>query len=109
MLVLRSLPDVEVAATKLERHRHRVLLLIEIGAGQVQMHAVRPELARAARNEPKTELRVLARQKRPGGVLDDLPAEQSRPELRRASRVVRLEAQCLQSRTHRQTVDTVPA
>ncbi|GAA4578855.1 hypothetical protein GCM10023176_55550 [Micromonospora coerulea] len=109
MLVLGSLPNVEVAATKLQRHRHRVLLVVEIGAGQVQVHAVRSESARAARNEPKTELCVLARQKRTGGILDDLPAEQSGPELRRTSRVVRLEGQCQQSRMHHRTVDTAPA
>jgi hypothetical protein len=109
VLVLGPLPDVEVAATKLERHRHRAFLLIEIGAGQVRVHAVRSELARAPPNEPKTELSVRTRQKHPGAVLDDLPAEQSAPEPRRTTRVVGLEAHCHQSRVHHQTVDTAPA
>jgi hypothetical protein len=106
---LRSLSHVEMAATKLQRRRHGVLLIVEIGAGQVQVHAAGSELAGAARNEPETELGVLARQKHTHGILDDLPAEQSGPEPRRTSRVVRLEGHRQQSRTHHQTVDTAPA
>jgi hypothetical protein len=83
-----------------------VLLVGAAGAGQVKVHAVRPHLLRAARDEPEAELGVLARQERTTGVLDDLPAEHAGPELRQASRVVRIEGHRQQPREHHRTVDT---
>jgi len=59
--VLGSLPDVDVAGTEPDRRGHRVPLVVEVGAGQVQVHPVRAELAGAARYEPQAELGVPAR------------------------------------------------
>ena len=106
MALLGALPDVEVAGAEPQRRRHPVLLVGGAGAGQVKVHAVRPRLLRAARNEPEAELCVVAGQERTPGVLDDLPAEQTGPELRQASRVARIEGHRQHSREHHRTVDT---
>ena len=89
MPLLGALPDVDVAGAELQRRRHRLLLVGGAGAGQVEVYAVRPHLLRAARDEPKAELRVVAGQNRTIDVLDDLSAEHTGPELRDTSRVVR--------------------
>ncbi|GAB3332733.1 hypothetical protein GCM10027452_06100 [Micromonospora halotolerans] len=106
MPLLGALPDVEVAAAELQRRRHRVLLIVGPGAGQVEVDAVRPHLLRVARDEPEADLRVIAGQEHSTGVLDDLPAEQPGPEPRQASRIVRIEGHRQRSRKHPCTVET---
>jgi hypothetical protein len=83
-----------------------VLLVGEAGTGQVKVHAVRPHLLGIARDEPEAELSILAGQEYTTCVLHDLPVEHAGPELRQASRVVRIEAHRQQSRKHHRTVDT---
>ena len=89
--LLGALPDVEMAGTEPQRRRHRLLLVVGAGAGEVEVNAVRSRLLRLARDEPEAELRVVTGQERTTGVLDDFPAEDPRPELRQTSGVVRVE------------------
>lgn len=88
MSFLGALSDVEVAGADPQRICHRVLLVRWAGAGEVEMHAVRPHLVRVAGNEPEAELGVVAGHERPTGYLDSVTVEQSRPELRQLSGVL---------------------
>ncbi|BFU43131.1 hypothetical protein KRMM14A1004_13680 [Krasilnikovia sp. MM14-A1004] len=91
MTLLGALPDVEVASAEPQRRLDRVLLVDVAGAGQVEVHGVQPPLLRMARDESEAQLGILAVQERTTGVLADLPAEQTGPELGQASHVVRIE------------------
>ncbi len=62
-------------------------------------------LVRQAPDEPEAKLRVLAGQERTTGVLDQGAPEHAGPELRQASRIVRIEGRFQHSRDHQRTVD----
>ena len=97
MPLLRELTDVEVAGAELEGRRDGVLLVVGGGAGEVEVHPVAADLLRVRRDEPEAHLGVVARQQGAAGLLDHLPTEQARPELRQPGGVVRVEGQRQQS------------
>ncbi|GHJ56351.1 hypothetical protein Nm8I071_56580 [Nonomuraea sp. TT08I-71] len=104
MPLLGALPNVEVTSAEPQRRRHRLLLVVKAGAGQMEMHAVRPHHLRAATGEPETELGSVSRQEHTTGVLEDLPAEYAGPELRHAVRIARIQRHREKSRAHRPTL-----
>ncbi len=105
MSFLGALSDVEVAGADPQRICHCLLLVRWTGAGEVEMHAVRPHLLRAAGDEPEAELRVVAGHERPTGDLNSVTVEQSRPEPRQLSGVLGVTGQSQQLRGHPRTLD----
>ena len=108
VILLRELPDVEVAAAEPQRRLDRVPLVLEGGAGQVEVEAVRSGLLRGGRDEPQPDLRVVTRQQSAAGLADDLSAEHAGPERRQDGRVVGVEAHRHQSQGHASHVGTTP-
>ena len=88
--LLGPLPDVDVPAPQLEGTRHRALLVLGGGAGQVGMHLVRDDFGSAVGGEADQEPGVVGRQQRDpaAGVVGGLPAEQPAPEAREPGRRV---------------------
>src|SRR5215212_6190763 len=64
MALLRALTDVDVPGAEFERPRHRLLLVLEGRARQVDMHLVLVGFLLLRREEPDPEPRVIARQER---------------------------------------------
>ena len=73
---------------ELERPGHRLLLVVEGRARQVEVHLVRAGLRLLGREEPDPEPGVVVRQERDAvvGVVDHLPAQDAGPEAARDRR-----------------------
>ena len=101
MLLLRELPDVEVPAAELECPGHRVLLVLEGCAGQVEMDLVRDDVYLLRGQEADPEPGVVARQER-GAVsaIDHLPAQDTGPECRETQWVERIETDRVEVAAH---------
>ncbi len=102
MTLLRELTDVEVPAAEPERPGHRLLLVLEGGARQVEVHLVRAGLLLLGRLEPDAEPGAITRQERDavGGVVGHLPAQDAGPERRETVRVVGVDAERDEVRGH---------
>src|SRR5262249_53608830 len=95
MTLLRALADVDVPGAESERPRHRLLLVIEGRARQIEVHLVLADLLLLSRKKSDPEPGVIARQKRNAvlGVVGHLPAQDAGPEAGETERVVRIEAE----------------
>src|SRR5215510_7294403 len=95
MSLLRALTDVDVPGPKSERPRHRVLLVLEGRARQIEVHLVLADLLPRSWKKSDPEPGVIARQERNAvlGVVGHLPAQDAAPEARETERVVRIEAE----------------
>jgi hypothetical protein len=102
MTLLRELADVDVTGPESERPRHRLLLLLEAPARQIEVHLVRAGLLLLGRKEPEPEPGVIARQDREAVVGDvgHLPAQHTGPESREPERGVRIEGEREEVRGH---------
>ena len=102
MTLLRALTDVDVPGAESERPRHRLLLVIEGRARQIEVHLVRAGLLLLGRKKSDPEPGVIARQERDAveGVVGHLPAQDAGPEARETERVVRIEAEREEVRSH---------
>ena len=102
MILLRELTDVDVPGAEPERPRHRLLLVLEGRARQVEVHLVLAGLLLLGRQEPDPEPGVVTRQERDAvvGVVGRLPAQDAGPEARETERVVRVEAERDELRGH---------
>ena len=102
MALLRALTDVDVPGAESERPRHRLLLVLEGRARQVEVHLVLAGLLLLGRKKSDPEPGVIARQERDAvvGVVGHLPAQDAGPEARETERVVRIEAERDEVRSH---------
>ena len=102
MTLLRALADVDVPGAEAERPCHRLLLVLQGRAGQMEVPLVQAGLLLLGWKEPEPEPRVIARHERNAtvGVLGHLPAEHAAPEARQTKRVVRIEADCQELTSH---------
>src|SRR6266511_3016113 len=102
--LLRALTDVDVPGAESERPRHRLLLVLEGRARQIEVHLVRAGLLLLGRQKSDPEPSVTARQEcdAVAGVVGQLPVQDAGPEARETQRVVRIEA-------HREEVSSHPA
>ena len=105
MPLVGVLTDIEVTTAELERLRHRPLLVVVAGAGQVKMHAVRSDPFSTTGSESEAELGGVAGQHHANSGLYDLPNEHGGPELRYTSRLVRVEGHGHQARGHGATIE----
>jgi hypothetical protein len=88
------LADVEMPAAECERPRHRLPLVVEGGAGQIEVHLVGARLRLLGRQKPDPEPGVIARQQRKAvGAVVRLPAQDAAPEVCEQARVVGIEAE----------------
>jgi hypothetical protein len=92
--LLRELTDIDVPGAQCQRSRHRLLLVLERRARQVQVHLVPAGPRLLGRLEPDPEARVIARKKCDAGMLvglvGELPAQDPAPEAREPERVGRI-------------------
>src|SRR3954463_9176571 len=95
MALLWPLTDVDVPGAQSERPRHRVLLVLEGRARQIEVHPVLAGLLLPSREKSDPEAGVIARQERDAvvGLVGRLPAQDAGPEARQTERVVRIEAE----------------
>ena len=95
VLLLGQLPDVKVVRAESERLRHRRRLVLEGGAGQVEVHRVQAGLGLRAGDEPQPEAGVGGRQQLDAVavVVAQLAGEELAPEARDAPRVAGVEAE----------------
>lgn len=90
----------EVSSAKLEGRCDSGLLVGVAGAGQVEVQPVRTDLLSLAQDEPQADLGVVPRQQRTARFVDDFPPEDTTPEARQTSRVVRIEGHSQQTAGH---------
>src|SRR6266498_4234428 len=102
MTFLRALTDVDVSGAESERLRHRLLLVLEGHARQIEVHLVGAGLLLQGRDKPDPEPGVIARQEGDAvvGIVGHLPAQDAGPEARETERVVRIEAERKKVRSH---------
>ena len=95
MTLLRALTNVDVPGAESERPRHRLLLVLEGRARQIEVHLVLAGLLLLGWKKSDPEPGVIARQERNAvvGVVGHLPAQDAGPEARETERVVRIEAE----------------
>src|SRR5262245_19671377 len=95
MTLFRALTDVDVPGAESERPRHRLLLVLEGRARQIEVHLVLAGLLLLSWQKSDPEPGVTARQKRNAvlRVVGHLPAEDAGPEARETEGVVRVEAE----------------
>src|SRR5215475_13397838 len=95
MTLLRTLANVDVPGAERERPRHRLLLVLERRARQIEVHLVLASLLLLRWKKPNPEPGVIARQERNAvlGVVGHLPAQDASPEACETERVVRIEAE----------------
>ena len=103
MTLLRALADVDVPGAESERPRHRLLLVLEGIARQMEVPLVQAGLLLLGWKKSKTEPGVIAWQERDVvvGVVGYLPAEHAAPEPCQTKWVVRIEANCQKLTSHR--------
>ena len=106
MTLLRALTDVDVPGDESERPRHRLLLVIQGCACQIEVHLVRAGLLLPGRKKSDPEPGVVARQERDAavGIVSHLPAQDAGPEARQTERIVRIEAERVNVRSHPATL-----
>jgi len=78
MPLLRALPDIDVPSAKSERFRHRLLLVLQGRARQIEVHPVLAGLLVLAQEKSDPEPGVIARQERDAvvvAVVGRLPAQ----------------------------------
>src|SRR5262245_33908323 len=94
MAFIRALTNVQVPAAESERPGHRLLLVLQRSARQMEVHMVLASLRLLGGREPHPEPGVIARQNRHAiaQVVRHLPAQDSSPEPSKTERVVRIEA-----------------
>jgi HAMP domain-containing protein len=102
MLRVRTLTDVDVPGAESERPCHRLLLVLQRRARQIEMHLVRAGLLLLGQTKVEPEPGVIVRQERDHvvGVVGDLPAQDAGPKPRETGRVVRIEAEREEVRSH---------
>ena len=102
MTLLRALADVDVPGAESERPRHRLLLVLEGRAGQMEMPLVQVGLVLLGWKKSKTEPGVITGQERDAvvGVVGYLAAEHAAPEARQTKRIVRIETNCQELTRH---------
>ena len=84
--LLGALTDVDVPGAELERPRHRLLLVLEGGARQVEVDLVRAGLRGAAGHEPEPEPGVVGRHERDAVACVRGRSQPRTPDQKRASR-----------------------
>jgi hypothetical protein len=102
--LVRELAHVQVPPAEGKRRRDRPLLVLERGAGDVEVQAVGACLLRRGRHEEQSHLRVVPGQQRTARLRDDLPVEHPGPEQRHAGRIVSVEGHGHESRGHLRTL-----
>ena len=101
MTVVGDLTDVDVASAQGRRPVHGPLLVLEAGAGDVEVQPVCPGAAcRSAGSEPEPDLGVIAGDQYSAGFADGLSAQQARPELRHCLRVADVESHRGEAKGH---------
>jgi hypothetical protein len=100
--LVRPLTDIDVPSAEPERSRHRLLLVLEGRARQIEVHLVLADFLRLTWQKPDPEPGVITRQERKAvlSVVGHLPAEDAGPEMRETVRVVRVEAERDEVRSH---------
>ncbi|WRL61874.1 hypothetical protein U6N30_17350 [Blastococcus brunescens] len=86
MLLLRELADVVVPTAEFERPRDRRLLILDGGAGQVDVHLVRAGLGPVGRQEPEAEPGVVVGQEHRGARGATVSSQPRIPAQKRESR-----------------------
>src|SRR5215468_6391415 len=91
--LLRALADIDVAAAELQRPRHRLLLVLEGCARQMEVNLVLASLLRLRSRESGPEAGVIGRQDRAAAfvILSDIPAQEATPEPGQRQRVERID------------------
>ncbi len=103
MFVVRALTDVDVAAAELDQPLDRFPLIVEGCGRQIEVEPVRPcPLRLRDRPEIEPEPGSIGRHDTDHitGLVADLPAQRLRPEARQTRRIVRIEAQSNELRSH---------
>jgi DNA-binding transcriptional regulator YiaG len=102
MTLLRALANVDVPGSEPERPRHRLLLVLQGRARQIEVHLVLAGLLLLGWKEPDPEPGVIARQQRNAvlGVVGHLPAQHAAPEARETDRAVGIKAEREQVTRH---------
>jgi len=108
VVLLRELPDVDVAPAETESSVDGVLLILERGARQVEVEPVLSGLLACRDNESQANLSFVTGQQGAIGLGHDLTAEQTGPKRCRSVRVVGIERHCDQSRGHARRLETTP-
>jgi hypothetical protein len=102
MTLLRALTNVDVPGAEPERPGHRLLLVLQGGARQIEVHLVLAGLLLQGRTKPDPEPGVIARQECNAvlGTVRHLPAQHPAPKARETDRPVRSEADREQATSH---------
>ena len=102
MTLLRALADVDVPGAESERPCHRLLLVLEGRARQMEVSVVLAVLLLLSWKKPEAESGVVARQERNAvvRVVGHLPAEHAAPEARRRERSFESKRTCQELTGH---------
>jgi hypothetical protein len=99
------LPDVDVPGAEFKRPRHRLPLILDGCACQINVHLVRAVLLPLGTQESHPKSGVVARHERDAvDSLDEVPTQDTGPEAPQAERVARIEAKCNEVAGHPTTV-----
>jgi hypothetical protein len=102
MALLGSLPDVDVASAELDEPGHRIPLIVQGPARQIEVNSVRADLRLRDRQEVEPEPRAVGRHETDplSGLVSDLPAQRLSPEPRQTKWIVRIDAQRNEPKRH---------
>src|SRR5712691_2105943 len=102
MIVVWALTDVDVAGAELDQPLDRFLLVIDGRARQIEIDAILPRLPLRNRRELDPESGVVRRHETDliMGLVVDLPVQSVGPEARESGRIVRIEAESDEPRSH---------
>ncbi len=103
MTLVTALTDVDVSGTERKRPCRRLLLVLERGARQIEVHLVLSDLLLLGWRKADREPEVIARQEWDAVVriLGHVPAQDGSPEVRETARVVRIDRERVQITSHR--------